>query len=85
MVAICDHLQNIKFSPGLPYAFTEPGALMAANILSSERAVRMSVYVIRAFVRLRDVYEKIKPLLVPPKPIDAIGFELDLFRPGKIG
>src|SRR2546421_10054031 len=38
----------------LPWAFTEHGALMAANILRSERAVQMSVYVIRAFVRLRE-------------------------------
>ncbi len=37
-----------------PWAFTEHGALMAANILRSERAVQMSVYVIRAFVRLRE-------------------------------
>ena len=37
-----------------PWAFTEHGALMAANILRSARANRMSVYVIRAFVRLRD-------------------------------
>jgi len=38
----------------LPWAFTEHGALMAANILRSEDAVQMSVYVIRAFVRLRE-------------------------------
>ena len=38
----------------LPWAFTEHGALMAANILRSERAVHMSIYVIRAFVRLRE-------------------------------
>jgi len=37
----------------LPYAFTEYGALMAANVLNSARAVEMSVYVIRAFVRMR--------------------------------
>ena len=36
-----------------PYAFTEHGALMAANILNSSRAVAMSVYVIRAFVSMR--------------------------------
>lgn len=45
--------QNIKY---LPYAFTEHGALMAANVLNSERAVTMSIYVIRAFVRLREVF-----------------------------
>jgi hypothetical protein len=38
----------------LPYAFTEPGTLMAANILNSPRAVAMSIYVIRAFVRIRE-------------------------------
>ena len=37
-----------------PWAFTEHGAVMAANILRSERAVRMSVFVVRAFVRLRE-------------------------------
>ncbi|MBI3919737.1 MAG: ORF6N domain-containing protein [Betaproteobacteria bacterium] len=37
-----------------PWAFTEHGALMAANILRSARAVHMSVFVIRAFVRLRE-------------------------------
>ena len=38
----------------LPWAFTEHGALMAANILRSQRAVEMSIYVVRAFVRLRE-------------------------------
>ena len=37
-----------------PWAFTEHGALMAANILRSRRAVQMSIYVIRAIVRLRE-------------------------------
>jgi len=39
----------------LPYAFTEHGAIMAATVLNSERAVRMSVFVVRAFVRLREL------------------------------
>jgi hypothetical protein len=77
-----------------PYAFTEHGALQAANILNSANAVRMSVFVIRAFVKireqlvtnaailkrlaeidktllvhdsaLRDLYQKLLPLLSPP-------------------
>ncbi|MFQ5849311.1 MAG: ORF6N domain-containing protein [Candidatus Binatia bacterium] len=87
-----------------PYAFTEHGAIRAANVLNSRRAVRMSVYVVRAFVRmrqalitrtdmekrlaeiektllghdsaLRDIYEKIRPLLLPPPdpPHPRIGF-----------
>ena len=36
-----------------PYAFTDHGAIMAANLLHSRNAVRMSIYVVRAFVRLR--------------------------------
>jgi len=39
----------------LPYAFTEHGAIMLASVLNSERATEMSVYVVRAFVRLREV------------------------------
>lgn len=53
VVTICDHLQNLKFSPVAPYAFTEHGAIMAATILNSRQAVEMSVFVVRAFVRLR--------------------------------
>ena len=37
-----------------PYAFTEHGAIMAASVLNSDRAVEMSVYVVRAFVQLRE-------------------------------
>lgn len=39
----------------LPYAFTEHGAIMAATILNSPRATEVSVYVVRAFVQLRDL------------------------------
>lgn len=38
-----------------PWAFTEHGAIMAASVLNSPRAVEMSVFVVRAFVQLRDV------------------------------
>ena len=51
--------QNIKF---LPYAFTEYGAIMAANVLNSPHAVQMSVFVIRAFVRLRHIVTTHKEL-----------------------
>jgi len=37
----------------LPYAFTEHGAVMAANILHSDKAIQMSVFVVRAFVKMR--------------------------------
>lgn len=53
VVAKCDHLAKLKFSKALPYAFTEHGALMAASVLNTPRAVEVSVFVVRAFVRLR--------------------------------
>ena len=45
-----------------PYVFTEHGALMAANQLNSPRAVEVSVYVVRAFVRLRETIAQNKDL-----------------------
>ena len=51
--------RNVKF---LPYAFTEHGAIMAATILHSPRAVEMSIYVVRAFVQLREFLSSNKEL-----------------------
>jgi len=95
----------------LPWAFTEHGALMAATVLNSPRAVQMSLFVVRAFVQmreellahatvfkrlaeidkklvthdviLRDVYEKLRPLLNPPPvPRKELGFHTSLKKPG---
>ena len=44
---------NIKY---LPYAFTEHGAIMAANVLNSPQGTQMSVYVVRAFVKMRSAF-----------------------------
>ena len=63
VVANCDHLLRLKFSPSLPYAFSEHGAIMAANVLNSPRAVKMSVHVVRAFVRLREMIASHKDLV----------------------
>ncbi len=51
--------QHRKF---LPYAFTEKGAVMAANILNSPDAVRMSIFVVRAFIEMRDLLGSTKEL-----------------------
>ena len=50
---------NIKYRP---YAFTENGAIMAANVLNSPEAVRMSVFVVRAFVKMRELLGGTKEL-----------------------
>ena len=54
VVTNCDHLARLKFSPVLPRAFTEHGAIMVATVLNSPQAVAMSVYVVRAFIRMRE-------------------------------
>ena len=51
--------QNIKYRP---YAFTEHGAIQVANVLNSPRAIAMGVYVVRAFVQLRDLFASNKTL-----------------------
>jgi hypothetical protein len=58
-IAILKRGRNIKY---LPYAFTEHGAIMAANVLNSPQAVRMSVFVVRAFIKLREMLSTHKEL-----------------------
>ena len=55
VVAICDYLKTLKFSPVRPVAFTEYGAVMVASVLNSKRAIDVSIYVVRAFVKLREM------------------------------
>jgi len=51
--------RNARF---LPWAFTEHGALMAANVLQSERAIQMSIELINAFIRLRQMALSVEEL-----------------------
>lgn len=62
VVTNCDHLARLKYSPTLPYAFTEHGAIMAATVLNSPRAVEVSVYVVRAFIKMREYLASHKEL-----------------------
>jgi hypothetical protein len=108
-------LRSLKFSRRV-HVFTEHGALMAATVLNSPRAVRTSVFIIGAFVRmrenqatnaailkrlaeldkallthdtaLRDIYQKLRPLLLPPpeEPKKEIGFHIkETAPPYRIG
>lgn len=57
-----------------PYAFSEHGALMAATVLNTARAVEMSLYVVRAFVQLREILSANKALA---KKLDELEQRLD--------
>jgi len=58
LVANCDHLARLRFGRALPYAFTEHGAIMAASVLNSRRAIDVSLFIVRAFVKLRRVFSE---------------------------
>jgi len=64
VVTNCDHLRKLKFTPYLPYVFTEHGALMLANVLNSPSAVAMSLEIVRVFVRVRQILATNKELAV---------------------
>jgi tRNA C32,U32 (ribose-2'-O)-methylase TrmJ len=60
----------------LPLAFTEHGALMAASVLNTARAIQVSVYVVRAFVRLRDALAAHKELAMKLQDLERKTEEL---------
>jgi hypothetical protein len=63
VVANCDHLQKLKYSPFLPYAFTEYGTVMLANVLNSERAIQASVRIVEIFIKIREIILSHKAIL----------------------
>ena len=63
VVTNCDHLKKVKFSKVLPYVFTEHGTVMVATILNTQRAVEVSIYVVRAFIKMREMLSQHKDLL----------------------
>jgi len=60
--------QHLKY---LPHAFTETGAIMAANVLNSPEAVRMSVFVVRAFARMRQMLTGTTELAAKLKDLES--------------
>lgn len=77
VVANCDHLAKLKFSKALPFAFTEHGAIQAANVLASPQAIEMGVYVVRAFVKLREMIVSNKDLA---QRLDELESKADLIE-----
>lgn len=78
VVANCDHLSNLKFSPHLPNAFTEHGAIMVASVLNTDRAVGVSIYIVRAFVKLRELLTENKELALKLAELDKKVTEHDV-------
>jgi phage regulator Rha-like protein len=64
VVANCDHLKTLKYSPNLPYVFTEHGAVMLASVLNSERAIEVNIQIIRVFNQMREALLNYKDILL---------------------
>lgn len=63
-------LQSLKHSKSLPYAFTEHGVAMLASILNSEQAIKMSLIIIKTFIKLRQFVSTHKELAIKIAELD---------------
>lgn len=64
VVANCDHLKNLKYSPNLPYVFTEHGAVMLASVLNSDRAIEVNIQIVRIFTKMKEMLLTHKDILL---------------------
>ena len=64
IVATCDHLQSLKFSKTLPFAFTEHGAVMLASVLNSDRAIEVNIQIVRIFTKMKELLLTHKDILL---------------------
>jgi phage regulator Rha-like protein len=70
LVTICHRFKTMKHSSSMPYAFTEHGVAMLASVLKSERAVKISINIIKAFVKLRAILSTHKELAYKLKQLE---------------
>jgi len=70
VVAICDHLKKLKFSHSLPYAFTEHGVAMLSSILNSKQAILMNIFIVRAFIKMRESLDNHRELAMKIREIE---------------
>lgn len=64
VVANCDHLKALHFSPNLPYAFTEHRAVMLASVLNSKTAIQANIQIVRVFTSMREMALKNKEMIL---------------------
>lgn len=70
VVAFCDHLKGLKYASGLPYVFTEHGAVMLASVLNSDRAIEVNVRIVKLFNSMREVLRTNQSLLLKLEKVD---------------
>lgn len=70
VVANCDHLKVLIFSPNLPFAFTEHGAVMLASVLNSETAIQANIQIVRVFTTMREIALNNKEMIKKIKKLE---------------
>lgn len=55
LVTICHRFQTMKHSAALPYAFSEHGVAMLSSVLNTERAIKISIIIVKTFIKLREI------------------------------
>lgn len=80
VVANCDHLRTLKYSPNLPFVFTEHGAVMLASVLNSDRAIEVNIQIVRIFTRLQELLLTNKDILLKLEQLErkATGHDEDI-------
>ena len=71
------HLNRLKYSPNLPFVFTEHGVVMLASVLNSERAIEVNVQIVRIFTRLRELVLTHKDILLKLEQIERKAVKQD--------
>jgi len=70
LVPIWHHFGKMKHSYALPFVFTEHGVTMLASVLKSERAVKMSIIIVKTFVKLREIMSAHKEIAYKLKELE---------------
>lgn len=70
VVAKCEHLKNLRFSPALPYVFTEFGIMMLASVLNSDTAIQVNIQIVRVFAKIREMLITHKDILLKLEKIE---------------
>jgi phage regulator Rha-like protein len=70
LITVCDNLGDRKFSPRPPFTFTEQGVAMLSSVLNSERAVKVNIAIMRAFVKMRRILESNESLAKKLKQLE---------------
>jgi phage regulator Rha-like protein len=64
VVTNCDHLRVLRFSPNLPYVFTEYGAIMLASVLNSDKAIQVNIQIVKVFTKMKEMLLTNKDILL---------------------